>query len=660
MSDLGDLTNFFKEGGGPAKLDWLDVDEKSYRELDNLPKQNLDTVPDLEAAWSHEDLDPMAYFVPNREQAGYPVDPRVPQAPNTMGDLSQVHGPMSFTEATVVRVARQVLMQHKDLKRWQEAMFTRFDRNTLVASKTALSGVLQEHGLLGHFYVDAEDFPKCATTRTPFEFVRRFANEAKFVKSKQACESCTYNSGGRCGVFHKQLVVELPLTDEMATQVEQEQAARGMTATAAAGADPLTRIRTAYLNAPVRQASRDFSGQNNKGGIIPADRLLRKTANVQEQQEAVNQSKARPILAMLRRELLKGRTAEELVKGLRMAFDPRDLKETQQYWGPLFKEAGLYGTIYSTQDSFEDCRVGADFLSKHSSKVRGIVAGDKCSSCIYSKVGRCMLYGRKLVASAEDLYTDETVAAVLDEHKIAGKISSVLVNQTWGVNPKDSLKNIHKVANHMPQTMAERLSTQQAFYGDRQARNSTDMTKTAVLKSARKYLNEGLYGDDLRLALQSKFDPRDITAAAQELKAVVAEQGLQGIYYVDPTVYDDYGHGCKEAQRLHRSRTSVEYAKVGDKCASCIHQTQPGLCSVLNKKLAHEVPYVDKVAQQQAILASGRSTEIDYGSLVNNGLTMLEEFGLQGGTVPVEVNPIQTLEASSIEFGINEVDITKL
>ena len=41
MGDLGDLGDFLKTGG-VANLDWLDVNEEEYRELDKLPQQNLD------------------------------------------------------------------------------------------------------------------------------------------------------------------------------------------------------------------------------------------------------------------------------------------------------------------------------------------------------------------------------------------------------------------------------------------------------------------------------------------------------------------------------------------------------------------------------------------------------------------------------------------
>lgn len=662
MSEL-DLTHVLASAG-PGNFDWLEVNEADYRALDTLPKQNLDVVPELKAQWSHENRDPVAYFVPNRDLAGYPVDPRVPAAPHTMGDLSQAHGPLD-RDHPVIRLARLALMQTTEPRRWQEALTSKFSKEQIASQRAALTRLLDERGLLGRLYVAADDFPSCSEGPEAAAFVRRFAAGAKFVIEKDACTACchrqtTLAGGGRCGIFHKELVPDVSYTDGLADQVEQEQRARGARVGSDGPADPRARIKAAYLQP--RTAQQGFSGQDNTGAIIPASRLLRNRTDTASETKLVEASKARPVVATLRRELLKGRSVAEITHGMRLAFDVRDLKATQDHWAPLLKEAGLYGVVYSTQASFDDCHEGADFLSKHSSKVRGIVAGDKCGSCIYSKVGRCLMYGRPLVASAEALYTPETVTAVLDEHKATGAIPAEAIHQDWGSTPRLALQNIHRVASTPRATALDtaRASIQTAFTGLRQEHATGDLTRREILRTASKLMNEGLYGAELKTVMQGKFDPRDLVASTSELRTLIAEnQGLMGIYFIDPAVYDDYGKGCREAQRLHRSRQAVRYARVGDKCASCVHQIQPGVCSVLNKRLAHEPPYQNKRAQQQAILDTGKSTSLDYSSLVNNGLTMMQEFELKGaGTI--ELHPTGESFDSAIQFGNNEVPLARL
>jgi hypothetical protein len=368
--------------------------------------------------------------------------------------------------------------------------------------------------------------------------------------------------------------------------------------------------------------------------------------------------KARPIVALLRREMLKGRSAEELLGALRLSFDLRDLRDTRDHWEPLFKESGLYGTIYTTQESFDDCRTGADFLAKHGSKIRAVVRGPKCASCIFSQAGRCMMYGKKLASAPEETLTPEVVRQVVDEHKLVGSLPYTADKISWGTTPREALKAIYKEATSksLPATVGFRMSVETAFTGAPVPGGTSALTKREIVRQASRYMNEGLYGQDLLNILKSRFDVRDLKAASVDLKLALAEQGLQGIYYIDPSTYEDYGKGCRTAASQHRSRL-VPYVKMGSACVSCVHRSNPGHCSVINKPLVREPPYTNKLAQQQAILNSGSSTEVSYGSLMNNGLSMMQEFQLQAGDGNVDLNQQVERPEFSIEFGPHEVKL---
>jgi hypothetical protein len=651
MTDLGDLTSFFKEGSAVSNLDWLDVDEQAYRELETLPKQNLDIAPDLEALWSHQDGSP-SKLVPNTG------------APRTMGDLSEAHGRLRSVPEDLIRTARLAIIQTTNPQKISNLLKVRYDGDTLVAAKTALSQVFAERGLLGRLYIAASDFTNCQASA---DFVRRFASEAKYVLAKQACGDCTRrhaqaNGSSHCSVFHKEIQLDVPYSEALAREVEKREVSKGK-AIQASSADPKERIRNAFL-AEEFATSSSFTGRTQVVSprvAVDTNQVLISAENLTKQRKASEQKalaevKARPIVALLRREMIKGRSAEELVKTLRLAFDVRDLGETQAVWAPLFKEAGLYGAVYITQESFDDCREGADFTNKHASKARAIVAGNKCSSCFFRQAARCMMYGRKLIGSAEEVLTTETVQAVIDEGRIAGKLPYDAAQRHWGSTPVEALKALHKAASApLAGTVLDvRGTIERAFHGATRVNQTGELTKRNIVKAASRYLNEGLYGEDLKQVLQSSFGPRDLLAAAQELKVVLAEQGLQGIKYIDPTVYADYGKGCAEAARLHRSRSAVRYAKVGPSCGSCVHQSCPGTCSVLNKLLVVEPPYIDKLAEQQAILDSGRSTEVTYASLVNNGLTTMQEYQLQNQDMSLDLNPVMASDATWVEFGVQQ------
>lgn len=651
MSDLGDIGAFLK-GGSLSDLSWLDIDEKEYRKEDILPRQNLDTQPDLTALWAREGESPVAHLVPNKQ----PVE-SFPGAgtPHTMGDLSQAHGPLRNQALEIRKVARLALMQTSDSSRWRDTLVKRFSKEALREHREVLASVVAERGLLGNLYIDAADFPGCHNSpKVATGFVRKFASEAKYVVAKTACGDCshcqsTVAGGSNCAVFHKEIQLQVPYSEQLAQAVEQSQEAKGVEVEASS-AVPKERIRRAFLaSAPGRVSTYQGQGEGKIPEVKPLapmdrDQQLVQASDLVKNRRASTQKvvNASPIADFLRREMVKGLSEQELHKSLRLAFAPEVLKQTFPQWSGLLKEAGLYGVIYSTQDSFDDCHVGADFFAKHNPGVRAIVGGTKCSSCIYNKT-RCMLYGKQLVKNAEELYTPETVAAVLLEHQTAGRLQpwDGKTASDWSSEPREALKSIHKVATQpsLPAATPMRLDNMEAFRGNQTEHVSSSQTRRAIVKQAAQYMNEGLYGRDLLRLLKSRFEPRDLVAAADDLRTILAEQGLQGIYFIDPTVYDDYGRGCEKAASLHRSR-KVPYVKVAAKCSSCVHHRKVGVCSKLNKALVTEPPYADKTAQQREILATGASTDNPVEGLVNNGMSVMAEYQMQHGARDLEVNDV--------------------
>jgi hypothetical protein len=647
MADLGDLTEFLKDGA-IANLDWLDIDEREYRKQEILPKQNLDTVPDLEAAWMHKDESPSIYAVPNVQ----PVPSFAGAGEiNTIGDMSQAHGPLRARPEEIRKTARLALMQSPDMARFKHALTSRYDMDSLKAARGVIASVLEERGLLGKLYIAADDFPTCDRGgENATKFASRYTKEAKYVLAKPQCGECSHAMKGptgsdMCSVFHKEIQVEVPYTDQLAVQVEEMQKAKGKTVAKSASA-PKERIRLAML-------ADNFVAPGLSPMPKPTENVMRLMKPLVAS-EVLPSKKAQQVVATMRREMLKGRGIAEVVDTLKVAFSQADLTETRAHWEPMFREGGLYGAVYSTQESFDDCREGADFLAKHNPTVRAMVAGSKCGSCIYNKISRCLMYGKPLVKDASSIYTPEIVGEVLWEGQTSGRLPPEIKQATeYGPNPREQLKGMHRVASarHLPVlNHTSRLDVVKAFHG-----MTPETPKAAahpIVNGVRRMLNEGLYGEDLKRAMKLRFPPEAIRAAASEIRTVLAEQGLQGVFYVDPSAYDDYGMGCKEAERLHRSRL-VEYVKIGSKCQGCVHQTAPGYCSVMNKKLVAEPPYYDKAAQQKQILESGPSTEIRFDQLINNGLSVMAEFDLQN-RLPVELNPER--EASSpIEVQLGKV-----
>lgn len=613
MAEL-DLGDFLKDAS-VADLDWLDVDEVEYRKTDHLPKQNLDIQPDLEAFWAREGESPTHYLVPNH----VPVPTPGVSNPKTMGDMSQMHGRLRGDAEEIAKVARLAMMQSDDIQRVRGELLKRYPLDTLQEHREILGSVMQERGLVGRYYVVAEDFQGMDQVKAA-SFINKYAPTSRYVLSKTACGGCPHcvtaqpNDPGHCRSFNRELVTEVPYTAKLATLIEQSQVARGRTIQASAGVTPKERVRRAYLGGVAVVSKPEYVGQGldhqvkvqvapeaAREQLVQVSSLLRK-----KQADDKVALEARSVVNFLHREMASGLSHEELVAGMKLAFTKNLLVRTNQYWRPLLKQAGL--GLSSRQ--------------------------------------------------ASEPLTFATVEAVLTEHRIAGRLGQDHRSaSSWGTTPTAALREIHNTIRKasLVQTAAPRMGSMMGFHGNIVGHKTSDLTRRQILKKASQYMNEGLYGKDLMEAMSLNFESRDLVASKDELKTVIAEQGLQGIFYIDPTAYDDYGAGCNEASRLHGSRL-VEYVKQASKCGTCVHQIKKGYCSKINKKLVDEPPYGDKHAAQREILASGNSTQISYASLMNNATSIMTEFEMQH-EMDVDVKAPEVVRDVTMMFGTGKIKL---
>lgn len=633
MGDLGDISGFLDEGG-PVNLEWLKVDDASFYEA-HVPQQNLDTVPDLKALWRHRDESPMQ-FVPNSGQ------------PLTMRDVAI----KTASSDEVIKAARWAIIETTDAAAVKTALEARFTKEDIRANRVALAKVFAERGLLGPYYLDAQDFSECHKGQTAE--IRRLSASARYLLAKSSCADCAQRQEvvgihNHCSVFCKKLGSEVPYTHEDACVIE------GLSGKVASQGSPRERIRSVLLAKAAttqsytgRQQIPRVASAVSSSKVLAASDLILKNRKTREQ-AAFSSDRAKSVVRFVRRELLKGRRFKAVLGALRLAFDARSLTATRSEWAAVLKESGLFGSVYTTQDSFEDCHEGANFLARHASLVHFVVAGQKCEGCVYNQANKCLVYDRRLLASREDLLTDTVVSDTIEGYRMAGKLPWDTSQLVQG-NPEQDLRRVHEAASKpWARSNTFRGTLTKAFAGSASSYDPSSLARASILKTARRYLNEGLYGSELFQVLKSQFDPRELRAVVSDLRVVLAEQGLQGIKYIDPSVYDDYGSGCGEAGRKHGSRTAVEYAKVGSACATCSYQTRPGYCSVLAKLLVEEPPYIDKKAEQRAILSSGPATKTSYAELVNNGLTMLEQYNLQH--TAMEIPEASPTEDFRVELG---------
>jgi hypothetical protein len=342
-----------------------------------LPKQNLDTVPDLQVLWGLED-GPSERLVPNRGE------------PKTMGDLSTAHGKLrSSPEATireVVRTARLAVMRTANSQEIRTALLSHHDTTSLLLAKNEVLQTLAERGLLGRLYIAAEDFPNCANrSANEIDFVHRFASTSRYLVAKTACQDCCHKHNNHCGVFHKQLVLDVPYTPALAESVEQSRGVRG-----SAEADPKTRIRNAFLPTPPSAPPRtSFPKVVEGSALISPDRLIRKDL-----------PRLTPVVRVASQLVNTGMQGNALLSSLQTKFLPAELKAEAVALRELLASGQgrtfIDPTVY---DDYGSCRTAARQFRAKTEVVR-VKQGPKCASCVHRATGTdlCSVLNKRISA----------------------------------------------------------------------------------------------------------------------------------------------------------------------------------------------------------------------------------------------------------------------
>lgn len=92
------------------------------------------------------------------------------------------------------------------LKRW---IRNSFSPDVIKAESKAIASALEEHGLMGHYYVDPKLYTACDDGAKEVA-----ASKAKYVLAMKKCNGCTYrHQNDRCSVYNRTVVADVPYED---------------------------------------------------------------------------------------------------------------------------------------------------------------------------------------------------------------------------------------------------------------------------------------------------------------------------------------------------------------------------------------------------------------------------------------------------------------
>jgi len=598
---LGDITAI-THNQGVSDLSWLAVDEADYRAAEALPKQNLDTIPELSHALAVEDDVP--HLIPLR--------PHTIVNRNPLENSGQT-SPVDMTAPIRNRVARMV-MAGLPLAEIEKKVRLEFAPGDIRIAGEAIKSLLSERGLLGNVYIDASHFPRAAHDPKERKLARTLGKSAVFVIGGcggcGGCDSSLSNSGSQTGICvtfgGKRVVDEVPYSSKLAAIYAPRLAAekRPMDALVPGPGEPAVsrdewkeRIRAAFLKSPIHGSPDGVKTAWTQP--VPARPKPVTAADVEafwQRRFSTPRDPGMPSVAYMKyaRRMMQGHDDSAI---LAASGDPE--------LGRLASQAGIIGHTYVDVDALGGCRNALDLVRTRSAASGGLTPfvpdffvrrSSSCPHCKDAKDGACAQLC-KVSALAHD------VPEVGRTELIAALQRAVLQRR---VSPDQAKSALEKTAsggtNYRFLTAQVNLyqppKPGAAYSGHRQTahngRPGSDSSKAAmdpeeVRRTISHLMNSGLSGRPLQAAILQRYSRDDLSQVPEVGRRASMDDGVQGHYFVDPTAYRDYGRGCDDGAKSFRKR-GAPYVLASSGCTGCTLQTAPGWCSKYSKAMIRQVP----------------------------------------------------------------------
>lgn len=599
-----------------VELSWLDPNQG--QDPARLPHQHFNIVPELQEAWGkgrHTDGLHFAHAV-DTERARYEASLKT--------DATAQKKSASDIEAATQRAWRQVTagasleVVAKDL-----AAAVGVDQ-----AKTIFQGIRSEVGLVGHVYVRADAYPKCASGQWS-DTVRKQATQAQYVVKKKACGSCALAQSGRCAAFGgRQLVDAVPYAEAMNTYAPRI-AAAGVQVPH--GGDLKKGLKQALKMA--REATVKVEGHHHvvstyMPGELQHDVLTHHQAQ-KGQAQALRQAQLR-VARYVKENLIRREDAAQIVQSV---LDPREMLRRAAALATKPKEASIYSGQMND--------VSAD-AHRTTSTVDVVAAQKQIERTAQQREQAASREGRRAAAIAAK------VSAIQQEIErgVRGQVLASFIQRTLA---RDEVAEASKVLNPILQrTGALKEERQTRTYEAPQFKAAPLSQKAAsgpahgevqrLMRWARRKMTEGAVGLELDQLLAGRFATSVRTAATNVLTQLRStHEGLSGHVYVDAEAYATKTgtEGCSKGALTHRAN-GIPAVLAMTRCAGCLQRKAKldgtAVCSVYGKPLvasaAEVVTNPAKHQQEMIHIADAPDAEVTASLFANT--YDASEFNLGG------------------------------
>lgn len=649
-SGLGDIDHILCNQG-VVDLSWLAIDEEDYRKHEALPKQNLDIIPEMQHALSIGKDDDVPHIIPLK--------------PHTIVNQNPVDAPqLSPTDMTAPirnRVAH-LMIAGLPTSEIRQRLSLEFAPGDIKLASDAVNEVLFESGLLGNVYINSKHFPRCASSKIEQKLVKNHAKKALFVLAKESCPGCVCNHGGFCSSMDKKIVDEIPYGPKLAANYHQQLAAEkrpiDLSNVSLSKREWKEKIRSAFTQLPI---------------VSSPDGILKIQTRLGPKEPVITAADMAAFWARRSTKTIDSTPSAAYVKYARRMMEGHDDVAVLAGSGSselvsLASEYGLLGHTYLDMDALGGCRNTVSFIQNRNDSFtasRNDGIGNVpdfilrraaiCPTCKGLPDGACAELSRiSVITNAKPTLDKRTFArsliraigrgsiANLDARVAASKVKddanwTLLTAQANLYEPKEVSVASYEGASvnyyHGAPSPAHELG-------------KAEMNPEEVRKTLSHLMNTGLSGRSLQAALLKRYSRDDLAQVPEIGRRASVNDGVQGHYFIDPTAYRDYGHGCNDGAKSFRKQGAL-HVLAGDKCTGCQLQTHTGWCSKYSKELVNQVPEEVVVASREAMK---RLPVAKLGPVENP----VEKYGLASELVvdlgsPRDIGPEITINSPTID-----------
>jgi len=334
---MDNITSHFNESSAAQipDLDWLSL---KAGEKKNIPTaNNVRAIPELQEQWS-KNSDKSTTLSPNSSAAAKP----------TKKDVSkeEIEG--------VVKSAKIAAMSGITGKMLAQELNGKYPKDLIAASREELERVASEQGLLGNVYVDLSAFNSCKEAANKLGSNKIRSAQYVIGDCKHVCAS---HHTGYCSELKKKVVEKLAYDEVLLDSYEKHLRVLGKIASGEK-IDSKGALQEALLksNAPAadnKSGEAVFKDSNKSFEDLEKNKkafekeLSNREASIREGQASDRFKSAKPVLAFIQNNMLKGKIGNSLKEVISRNYSEEVIAKYASEINKMVSLQGLLGNVYA-------------------------------------------------------------------------------------------------------------------------------------------------------------------------------------------------------------------------------------------------------------------------------------------------------------------------